>query len=162
MLLVYVDDFKLAARREHHDELWKALRSVIDMDEESEDARFLGCDHEAFEAVARDIEFLLRQRPEFVKLKVGGCVKVKGELSEEAAKEHTPQHRPPTGRLWGIYNMLRFADESVKVVATSQAMTKTRSSLLLRLLLTNPRTTRASLTRRRARLASYQVSLPSA
>ena len=40
VLLVYVNDFKLAARREHHDELWKALRSVIDMDEESEDARF--------------------------------------------------------------------------------------------------------------------------
>ena len=40
VLLVYVDDFKLAARREHHDELWKALRSVIDMDEENEDARF--------------------------------------------------------------------------------------------------------------------------
>ena len=31
VLLVYVDDFKLAARREHHDELWKGLRSVIDM-----------------------------------------------------------------------------------------------------------------------------------
>ena len=45
----------MAARREHHDELWKALRSVIDMDEESEDARFLGCDHEAFEARARDV-----------------------------------------------------------------------------------------------------------
>ena len=55
VLLVYVDDFKLAARREHHDELWKALRSVIDMDEESEDARFLGGDHEAFEAKARDM-----------------------------------------------------------------------------------------------------------
>ena len=55
VLLVYVDDFKLAARREHHDELWKALRSVIDMYEESEDAHFLGCDHEAFEAEARDV-----------------------------------------------------------------------------------------------------------
>ncbi len=67
----------MAARREHHDELWKALRSVIDTDEESEDTRFLGCDHEAFEATARDIEFFLRQWPEFVKRKVDGCVKVK-------------------------------------------------------------------------------------
>ena len=55
MLLVYVDDLKLAARREHRDELWKALRSVNDIDEESEDARFLGCDHETFEAKARDM-----------------------------------------------------------------------------------------------------------
>ena len=50
VLLVYVDDFKLATKQERQDELWKALRSVIDMDEESEDARFLGCDHETFEA----------------------------------------------------------------------------------------------------------------
>ena len=73
VLLVYVDDFKLAARREHHDELWKGLRSVIDMGEESEDIRFLGCDHETFEARAKDAEFILRQRPAFVKRKVGGC-----------------------------------------------------------------------------------------
>ena len=91
MLLVYADDdFKLAARREHHDEFWKSLRSVIDMDEESEDARFLGCDHEAFEAAARDVEFLLRQRPEFVKRKVGGFVVGEGEDSKEFTQEHTP------------------------------------------------------------------------
>ncbi len=48
MLLAYVDGFKLAAKQHHQDELWKALRSVIDMDEESEGARFLGCDHETF------------------------------------------------------------------------------------------------------------------
>jgi hypothetical protein len=33
VLFVYVDDFKLAGRLEHKDELWKAFRSVIDMDE---------------------------------------------------------------------------------------------------------------------------------
>ena len=80
MLLVYVNEIKLAARREHHDELWKELRSVIEMDEENEDARFLGCDHETFEARARDVEFLLRLRPDFVKRK--------------AAEEHTPNIDP--------------------------------------------------------------------
>ena len=78
VLLVYVDDFKLAARRGHHDELWKALRSVIDMDEENEDARFLCCDQDKFKAKAGSVEFRLMQRPKFVRRKVGGCVGVKG------------------------------------------------------------------------------------
>ena len=92
--LVYVDDFKLAARREHHDELWKSLRSVIDMDEESKDARFLGCDHEHFEAGAGDVEFLLRQKLELVKRKFGGCVVGKGEYSEDTTREHTLEIDP--------------------------------------------------------------------
>ncbi len=66
MLLVFVDDLKPSPRRERQDELWKALRSFIDMDEESEGARFLGCDHETFEARANDVEFRLRQKPGFL------------------------------------------------------------------------------------------------
>ncbi len=78
VLLVYVDDFKLAARREHQDELWKALRSVTDMDEESEGARFLGCDHEPFETKAKHFGTLVRQKPEFLERKVGGFVSSEG------------------------------------------------------------------------------------
>ncbi len=62
VLLVYVDDIKLAARREHLDELWKGLRSLIEMDEENEDARSLGCDHENFEARERDVESFFEGR----------------------------------------------------------------------------------------------------
>ena len=95
MLLVYVDDFKLASGREHHDELWKGLRSVIDMGEESEGARFLGCDHETFEARAKDVEFILRQLPEFVERKAGGRVGGQGELAEATTNEHnTPKIDP--------------------------------------------------------------------
>ncbi len=42
MLIVYVDDFKLAAKKGDHDEHWKAIRKVIDMDQETVDGRFLG------------------------------------------------------------------------------------------------------------------------
>ena len=42
LLVIYVDDFKLAAREEDHAEIWAAIRSVIDMDEETLDGRFLG------------------------------------------------------------------------------------------------------------------------
>ena len=46
MFIVYVDDFKLAAKAGDHDRLWAAIRGVIDMDAESLDGRFLGCTHE--------------------------------------------------------------------------------------------------------------------
>ncbi len=42
LLIVYVDDFKLAAKAGDHDRLWAAIRGVIDMDAESLDGRFLG------------------------------------------------------------------------------------------------------------------------
>ena len=37
LLIVYVDDFKLAARAGEHDALWKAIRDVIDMGTETLD-----------------------------------------------------------------------------------------------------------------------------
>jgi hypothetical protein len=49
LLVVYVDDFKLAARAQDHNQIWKDLRSVISMDAEEEDGRFLGCTHERFQ-----------------------------------------------------------------------------------------------------------------
>ena len=34
LLIAYVDDFKLVAKAELHDQLWKRIKSVIDMDDE--------------------------------------------------------------------------------------------------------------------------------
>ena len=34
LLVIYVDDFKLAAKHKDQDELWKGIKSVIDMDDE--------------------------------------------------------------------------------------------------------------------------------
>ena len=42
MLIVYVDDFKLAAKAEAHDAIRASIRKVIDMDTETLDGRFLG------------------------------------------------------------------------------------------------------------------------
>ena len=52
LLIVYVYDFKLAARKEEHDALWKSIRKVINMDPETLDERFLGCSHERFTTTA--------------------------------------------------------------------------------------------------------------
>jgi hypothetical protein len=65
MLIVYVDDFKLAARKEDHDGLWKNLRKFIDMDAEAIDGRFLGCLHESFNGTAGDVIELLKSQPQY-------------------------------------------------------------------------------------------------
>ena len=37
LLVIYVDDFKLAAPEKYHDEIWASLKAEIDMDEEQDD-----------------------------------------------------------------------------------------------------------------------------
>ena len=63
MMIVYVDDFKLAARHKEHDALWSSIRKVIDMDPETIDGRFLGCSHERFTTSVKNVSSLLDQHP---------------------------------------------------------------------------------------------------
>ena len=63
MLIIYVDDFKVAARREDHDELWAALKKVIVMGDEDVEERFLGCKHEDFSAKVSDLWPQLEYHP---------------------------------------------------------------------------------------------------
>ena len=65
MLIVYVDDFKLAAPNGEHDALWASIRSVIDMDPETLDGRFLGCVHERFTTPARNVMSMLDNHPSY-------------------------------------------------------------------------------------------------
>ncbi len=50
MLIVYVDDFKIDARVEHHDQLWADIGNILNIGPESAEERFLGCEHERFYA----------------------------------------------------------------------------------------------------------------
>ena len=54
LLIVYVDDFKLAARIEHTKQIWAELRKRIIMDGASESERFLGCYQREFTAKISD------------------------------------------------------------------------------------------------------------
>ena len=65
LLIVYVDDFKLAAKAEFQDRLWAGIRRVIDMDPETLDGRFLGCSHERYEATASQVSWLLENHPAY-------------------------------------------------------------------------------------------------
>ena len=75
MLIVYVDDFKLAAKSGEHDAIWKSIRKVIDMDPETADGRFLGRSHERFTTSAKQVHYLLDNHPGYhPRQKQGGCV----------------------------------------------------------------------------------------
>ena len=63
LLIVYVDDFKLAAKAEIRGKLWAEIRKVTDMDPETLDGRFLGCSHERYDTVASKLEGMLENHP---------------------------------------------------------------------------------------------------
>ena len=63
MLIVYVDDFKLAAKVEEHGKFWASILGVTDMDPETLDGRFLGCSHERFTTTASQVQYLLDYNP---------------------------------------------------------------------------------------------------
>ena len=65
-LTVYVDDFKLAALKEHVSPLWKDLRQLIRMGDPEPPARYLGCELSQFNATVGNFEGLMRLRPKFV------------------------------------------------------------------------------------------------
>ena len=64
LLIAYVDDFKLAASAKLHGKLWKGIKSVIDMDDETTDGRFLGCVHERYVTTVSKVRELLENQPQ--------------------------------------------------------------------------------------------------
>ena len=64
-MLVYVDDFKIVAMKGDHNKLWDELKQVIDMGEEEEEHRFLGCHYSSFECKAGEVEDILKQHPSY-------------------------------------------------------------------------------------------------
>ncbi len=64
MLLVYSDDFILAANAELHNICRKDIKSVIDMGDETTDGRFLGCVHERYTTTASKVHELLESQPQ--------------------------------------------------------------------------------------------------
>ena len=76
LLIVYVDDFKLAAKTGEHDALWTSIRAVIDMDPETLDGRFLGCSHERVTTTARYVHDILDNHPGYhPRPKQGGAIR---------------------------------------------------------------------------------------
>ena len=65
LLVVYVDDSALAGHAKDQDALWKSIKSVIQMGDEVEYGRFLGCNLVPFEGTAADVASILQCSPEY-------------------------------------------------------------------------------------------------
>ncbi len=61
LLIVYVDDFRLAAK--HGDALWESIWAVVDMDPETLDGRFLRCSRHRVTTTARYVHDILDNHP---------------------------------------------------------------------------------------------------
>ncbi len=116
MMIVYVDDFKLAAKHAEHDALWAAIREVIDMDPETLDGRFLGCSHERFTTSVSSVSWLLDQHPEYhPRQKQGGALSASAETRLPVATSVARIYDPKKTVSVVSYNMERFAVDCVSV-----------------------------------------------
>ena len=113
MLIVYVDDFKLAAKSEARDAIWASIWQVIDMDPETLDGRFLGCSHERFTTSAGRVSDILDIHPGYhPRPKQGGVALASKEGADptaEIAKLYDPKRKVEVVS----YNMERFAKDCV-------------------------------------------------
>ncbi len=120
LLIVYVDDFKLAARDKDHDAIWTDLKAVIDMDDESYDGRFLGCEHESFESTTDVVHTLLESQPHKVPRENKNATDKEDDGEEAFNPNDLFDHAdvPPMTngkRVRGkIYNMEEFAAQCVE------------------------------------------------
>ena len=114
LLIVYVDDFKLAARKEEHDALWKSIRKVINMDPETLDGRFLGCSHERFTTTAGKVHTLLDNHPGYHTRPPHGSASAALVSGQPVPVEYMERLYDPN-RLVSVvsYNMERFAQDCV-------------------------------------------------
>ena len=65
LLIVYVDDFKLACPAQYQNTVWSLLRKEIVMGEPSDPDRFLGCYLRPVQDIARTFHWLLAHNPDF-------------------------------------------------------------------------------------------------
>ena len=66
MLVIYVDDFKMACKAEDADRLWTELRKEIVLDPPSDPDSFLGCYPESFEATQQGVQLILQPHPDLL------------------------------------------------------------------------------------------------
>ncbi len=115
MLIVYVDDFKLAAPKGEHDSLWKSIRSVIEMDPETLDGRFLGCVHERVTTSARNVMPMLVNHPSYHPRQKQASALAAEAGAVPTAKSVDKIYDPNRKVEVVAYNMERFAKDGVSV-----------------------------------------------
>ncbi len=106
LLIVYVDDFKIASPTKDHDRLWAALRAVIELGPEASEERFLGCEHESFECNSGKVRHLLELHPSYHPRPH----LTKEDCNGESAKISVSVHKKVREK---DYNMQNFVEQCV-------------------------------------------------
>ena len=63
LMIIYVDDFRMAAKPEFIPRLWRELRAVLHPDEPEPPGRFLGCYQHYFTSTAKKLTLILSASP---------------------------------------------------------------------------------------------------
>ena len=114
LMVVYVDDFKIAAPKTLIASLWADLRKLIKMDDPTAPDRFLGCYTKRFEVGVEALKPMLELQPEL--------------LSRDSEEPESYQFRDPRATARGyIYDMTQYCRENVEKYL--KAVGKTESSL---------------------------------
>ena len=64
MMVIYVDDFIMAAPTQHQAKLWADIRKELTLDDPEDPGRFLGCYLRRFTCKAKDVATVLQNNPE--------------------------------------------------------------------------------------------------
>ena len=112
-MVVYVDDFKIAAPKEAIASLWQEVRAKIRMDDPTPPDRFLGCYTRRFEIGVKEMKPLLELQPEL--------------LPRNSEEPEQFRFRDPTAVARGyLYDMTQYCHENVEKYCT--AVNNTRST----------------------------------
>ena len=106
LMVVYVDDFKIAAPKNVIAQLWADLRAKIKMDDPTPPDRFLGCYTKRFEVGVQTLKPILELQPEL--------------LDRDDEEPRAYKFRDPNAKARGyIYDMSQYCRENVEKILQS-------------------------------------------
>jgi hypothetical protein len=114
VLSVYVDDFKLAGRASSLADGWKAVRSVLNMDEPTPLGKYLGCGHSISSCSSDEVQQRLKNVLPYCFPEVGGDSAVPKNPKARGDPVDPKQDSPPKTCSKITYEMQGFLEQSVE------------------------------------------------
>jgi hypothetical protein len=108
-LVIYVDDFNLSAPVKAHDRLWADLMKRLNLEKPSAPDRFLGCYTRAFNCKAKDLEMILKNKPELYQRG-----KSKAEEGDPLPLSSLKEYRADTPVRGYMHNMEEYLTKNVE------------------------------------------------
>ena len=110
LLVVYVDDFKMAAPSDCMNKLWTELKKKIKLGDVTAPDRFLGCYLEPFETKASSLASILGNKPELYPRTKNKAESMKAEPAPLSTMKDYDPERTVRGY---VYNMEQYLDKNI-------------------------------------------------